>query len=149
MIGSEEKAAVGQMVSGFEVDVLVVQKAYEWPIIWIDYWGLGEKTPYLVDRTAKRTSEHSTSASLIGANWQKYKDDNGESKEFYGRSVPGYSRSLDEFTNIEEKIKRDGNVEQYIHGLVAIIGSNNIFNLIHATALQKCKAFILMEVKSK
>ncbi|MFA6309773.1 MAG: hypothetical protein WC677_08615 [Clostridia bacterium] len=145
MIGSEEKQAVLKLESGNKTDAQVAEKAYSWPIIWIDYWGLGEKSPYLVDNIAKRTGEHSTAASMIGANWQKYKDDNGEVKEFYGRSVPLYSKSLDVFTNIEEKIKRDEAKEQYLQGLILAIGTDAIFDLVHASALDRCKAFLLME----
>lgn len=150
MFGSEEKQVVSILEPGNKTDALVAEKAFKWPIIWIDYWGLGGKQPYVVDNTAKKIGEHSTSASMVGANWQKYKDDDGEIKEFYGRNVPCYSRSLDMFMNIEERIKRDGMAEQYLSNLVSVIGLENgtidkIFDLVHASALDRCKAFLLME----
>lgn len=144
-IGKEEREAVLTLEPGNRADALVAEKAFSWPIIWIDYWGIGGKTPYLIDNTAIKTSEHCTSASMVGANWQRYKDDNGEMKEFYGRSVPYYSKSIDMFVYIEEKIKRDGATEQYLQNLMFVVGVDVIFGLVHASALDRCKAFLLME----
>ena len=124
MISKEERQTILTLESGNKTDALVAEKAFDWPIVWIDYWGLGEKTPYLVDNTAIKTSEHCTSASMAGCNWQKHKDDDGEIKEFYGRSVPFYSRSLDMFSNIERKIKTDGTTGQYLQNLISVTGSN-------------------------
>jgi len=132
---------------GHKIDALVGEKAFDRPITWIDYWGLGEKTPYFVDIKAIKTSEHSTSAGMIGANWQKYRDENGEIKEFYGRNVPQYSKSLDNMVNIEREIKKSGKIDDYITNLKLVTdskdGPEDIFKLITASALDRCKAFLL------
>lgn len=138
-----------KMQAGYAMDAMVAEKAYNCPIIWIDYWSIGEKIPYVIDVKAVKTDEHCTSANMIGASWQKYKDDEGNLKEFYGRSVPNYSTSLDSFIYIEKKIKEFGKIKEYIDNLNFIVNESQVdekiklFNMLNASALDKCKSFLL------
>lgn len=133
-----------------KLDVMIVEKVYDRPVIWIDYWGLGEKTPYCYDKSAKKNeSGTATSTNLAGADWIKFKDDNGEEKEIYGRGISRYSQNLDALEVVERRIKEINRIKTYLDNLNAIVNNENIkhddaiFNLITASANDRCKAILL------
>lgn len=74
----------------------------------------GNFVPYAVDRSAERTSEHSTRARYIGASWGKAKNENGEIIEFYGYVLPPFSSGIalawslvEEIENFPRETKRN------------------------------------------
>lgn len=89
-----------------ELDALVAEHitAQGHSIFWFtDIFG---RTPMVWDETARRTSETSTNARLIGATWKKGKDDDGNTVEIYARSVPHYSQQWHEAATLIEACRQ-------------------------------------------
>ena len=83
------------MEAGREMDALVGSAVFEWPVIWLQDLALPNdakwRSPYFWDKSAKKTSEHSASACLLGGHWVRGLTDDGETVEIFGRLVPAYS----------------------------------------------------------
>lgn len=64
---------------------------------------------YIVDPAAVRTSDHSTTAGLIGGNWRPFVDEHGKRFERYVRPVPLYESLFDAtLTAIQREAKERG-----------------------------------------
>lgn len=68
-----------------------IARAMGFDTIMVDLWGIGEKSLYIYDPSAKHTGEHTSSVRLVGGGWEKTRNDNGEPFEFYGRPCPNWS----------------------------------------------------------
>lgn len=99
---------IDEMPAGREMDALVGNAVFGWPIIWLQDLAFPDDpkwhTPYFWDKSAKKTSYHSTQASLVGGYWLKGITDDDETIEIFGRLVPAYSNSWACAGNIVEHL---------------------------------------------
>lgn len=89
-----------------EIDALIAEHitAQGFAIFWFtDIFG---RTPMIYDMEARRTSENSTNARLVGATWKKGKDDNGNEVEIYARMVPHYCQQWQETAILMEACRQ-------------------------------------------
>lgn len=89
-----------------EIDALIAKHitAQGFSIFWFtDIFG---RTPMVWDEEARRTSETSTNARLIGATWKKGKDDTGNEVEIYARAVPHYCQQWREAAILMEACRQ-------------------------------------------
>ncbi len=121
-----------------DINIKLVEKIYQRKVIMFDDWGLGLH-PYVYDENAVKDGP-STTTNLAGANWLKGKDLGGNVKEIYGRPIPDYFNNLDKVHQLEKKIEEMGKSEEYISELKKTCTTE--FELVHATAQQKCKAIL-------
>jgi len=108
--------SVDEIPAGRELDALVGNAVYGFPVIWLRDIAFGDdprwRSPYFWDQTAKRNSEYSTTASLLGGNWLRGITDGGETIEIYGRIVPAYSTHWAPAGDLLDKVVFDGGTPQ-------------------------------------
>lgn len=82
------------MPAGDELDALIAEALYGYPArIYSDALG---PSVYVVDMTAERTEHGSTRGSfMLGGNWEKGYDAEGNLVEFYGCLCPSYSARIE------------------------------------------------------
>jgi hypothetical protein len=137
-----------------KLNELIVSEIFEWDFIYLDQ-GLGNPNLFAWDKSAIKCNEYSTSCSLAGGQWEKGKDKNGNIIEVFAKYAPQWSKFIGEAYQLEEKIKENGLSSLYTIELLSIIGIPNIldpdeiFNLIHATPEQRCKAALLTILESE
>lgn len=118
--------------AGVELDTLVVERVYQRAAC-VYRGALGESL-YIVDETATRDSEHSTSANLIGGSWTRAYNADGQLVEFYGRPCSALSTS---FPAAWEVVKYLENILDYEWSLVVSAGGYTfrIHNRVHYDGL--------------
>lgn len=83
-----------------------------------------------------------TRGGMFGGSWTKVRR-NGEVCEIYGRPVPNFSRRIELMHEAETEIERLGCAVLYVDMLTLVIGKEcGLFELVHATAEQRCRAAI-------
>lgn len=101
---------IDEMPAGREMDALVGSTVFEWPVIWLHDSAFPDdpkwRSPYFWDESAKRTSEHSTQARLLGGYWLKGIANDGQVIEIFGRLVPAHSAYISPSWEVVEALQR-------------------------------------------